>query len=436
MIRPTPRSVLALAVCLPMAALPTIAGDGGLWPVWLVLIGVLMFALVVDWALLPGPRAVAIHVEAPAVVQLGDAGIVEVKATARRRVRVEARIEVRGDVAPLPEVVLLVEPGLTTAARAELQPERRGTVRLRALHARWSGPLGLLWCETVTRVDRNVQVVTNVRAVRQRAAMIAARHELQTGLRVERFVGDGSEFESLREFVTGMDRRAIDWKATARHRQALCREFRAERDHAVMLCIDTGRLMGEPLRGLPRLDRAIHAALQLGYVCLQTGDRVGMFAFADKPRTVVLPQAGVHALQAIQTRMASLEYSSEETNFTLAMTELLQRLARRTLVVLFTDFVDSVTAELMLRNVRWLARRHLLVFVAMRDPLPASLVARPPHTIEDVHRSVVADEIERERLLVLERLHRAGALIVDVDVEDIESGLVARYLQIKRRELL
>jgi uncharacterized protein (DUF58 family) len=118
------------------------------------------------------------------------------------------------------------------------------------------------------------------------------------------------------------------------------------------------------------------------------------------------------------------------------MTDLLQQLRRRTLVVLFTDFVDSVTAELMLRNVQWLARRHLLLFVALRDPLLGQLAAKPLDSIEDLHRAVVAEEIQRERRLVLERIRAAGALVLDAEAAELERGLVHQYLQVKRRELL
>ncbi|MFY9345130.1 MAG: DUF58 domain-containing protein, partial [Planctomycetota bacterium] len=305
-----------------------------------------------------------------------------------------------------------------------------------ASHARWTGPLRLLWCETTQLLQQPIRVVANVRAVRARTARMVENREFATGLKVERFLGDGSDFDSLREFVVGMDRRAIDWKATARHREVLCREYRAERDHPVMLCVDSGRLMSEPLQGKPRLDHAILAALQLAWVCLRTGDRVGLFAFADEPQRPLLPQAGVHALQAIQERLAALDYSPAETNFTRAMTGLLQQLRRRTLVVLFTDFVDSITAELMLRNVTWLVRRHVLLFVAMRDPLLAQLAAAAPATVDDVHRAVVAEEIHRERLLVLERIRAAGAMVLDTEVEQLDAGLIERYLQIKRRELV
>jgi len=271
---------------------------------------------------------------------------------------------------------------------------------------------------------------------RQRALRLVNSRDFQLGLRIERYVGDGSEFESLREFVPGMDRRAVDWKASARHRALLCRQFRAERNHQVVLCVDCGRLMGEPLDGLPRLDHAIHAALQLAHVCLRTGDRVGMFAFAAQGLSLTAPAAGVGALQVLQNRIAAVDYDAAETNFTRSMTELLQALRRRTLIVLFTDFVDSIAAELMVPNVQRLARRHVVLFVALRDPLLRRLAAAPPVDTEAVHRAVVAAEMEQERDVVLERIRKGGALVVDAGVDDVGAELVDRYLQQKRRELV
>jgi len=309
-------------------------------------------------------------------------------------------------------------------------------VQLHRLHLAWHGPLHLLRHSSSEPLLRRIPILPNVPMVRRKALQMLDRRELRSGARVERYLGDGSEFTALRDFVAGMDRRAIDWKATARHRKLLSREFRAERDHNVLLCLDTGRLMREPLAGLPRLDHAIHAALQLGYVCLRTGDRVGLHNFAEQPQHFLSPQAGMHALDAIQVRMAELAYSPHETNFTLGLTDLLQRLPRRSLVVMFTEFVDSITAELMLRNLQWLARRHVLLFVAMRDPLLPELTQAAPRTAADLHRAVVAGEMLRERELVLERLRSLGAQVVDCGTDQLAVDLVDRYLAVKRRELV
>jgi len=436
MIRPTPRALLLLGCGLPLAALPTVLGAAGLWWPWIAYVAACAGLLLLEFALLVPRRAVQLDVDVPFVVPFGHDLELLFEARSPRAITCELLVETEGDVAPLPTVGLRVPADEPVRARLPMRPRRRGVVRLLATHLRWAGPLGLLWSERTQRFDCDVQVAVDVGSVREKASRMVGNREFQRGLKVERYLGDGTEFESLREYVQGMDHRSIDWKATARLRQVVSREFRAERARSVMLCIDSGRLMGEPLGGKPRLDHAILAALQLAFVSLRTGDRVGLFSFAEQKRQVLLPRAGVHQMEAIQAQLVELDYSEQETNFTRSMTELLQQLRRRTMLVLFTDFVDSVTAELMMRNLNWLTKRHLLLFVALRDPLLDELIDGEPSAVEDVTRSVVADEIVRERRVVLERIRQSGAQVLDVEVERLEPELIERYLSMKRRELL
>ena len=140
-----------------------------------------------------------------------------------------------------------------------------------------------------------------------------------SGLKTERFVGDGSEFESLRSYVPGLDARSIDWKSTIRHRKLMCRQFRAERNHQVVVAIDTGHLMREPIDGVPRVDHAINRALLLSYICLKTGDRVGMYAFDAEPGLFLEPHGGMSTFARLRDRSSEIDYGTAETNFSLGM---------------------------------------------------------------------------------------------------------------------
>ncbi|MFT4841761.1 MAG: hypothetical protein ACI8UD_001889 [Planctomycetota bacterium] len=429
--------------------MPTVLGVDELWLVWLVYVVGFASALTIEFALLPSARAVELRLDYPKVLPLGHTAKFTLTGRASRPVRCHVEIETEGEIesgsddGKLPVIELLLgggddsgEDAGQVVAELPVTPERRGQLHILMLHARWPGPLGLLWHESTQAVDGTMNVVVDVAAVRGRVSRMVENREFQLGLKVERYAGDGTEFDSIREFVQGMDHRSIDWKSTARHRALRSREYRAERAQSMMVCIDSGRLMGEPLAGTPRLDRAIQAALELAFVSLRTGDRVGVYSFADQPQRALMPLAGVHAMHAIQEQLVALDYSDQETNFTLGMTQLLQQLRRRTLLVLFTDFLDSVTAELMLRNLGWLARKHLLLFVALRDPLLDNLVNETPTVLEDVHRAVVADEITTERRLVLQRIRESGAQVLDVDVHELGPALITRYLAMKRREML
>jgi uncharacterized protein (DUF58 family) len=194
--------------------------------------------------------------------------------------------------------------------------------------------------------------------------------------------------------------------------------------------------MSEPLAGVPRLDHAIGAGLVLGYVCLKTVDRVGLYGFDDRVRLYVAPGGGVRSFARLQRRSAQLDYGRTETNFTLGIAELSARLSRRSLVVLLTEFVDTVTAELMIENVQRLARRHLVLFVALHDPWLEAVAAREPATVDELHRAVVAGDFVRERELVLGRLRQLGVHCVDAPPGRVSAQLLDRYLEIRRRELV
>src|SRR5262249_5388486 len=152
-----------------------------------------------------------------------------------------------------------------------------------------------------------------------------------------------------------LDRRTVDWKASARHGKLLCRQYRAERNHQLVLAMDTGHLMSEPLDGVPRLDHAINCALRIAHVALRSRDLVGVFGVDSGPRARPRPDAGLSAFAPVRKTLAGLDYAAEQTNFTLGITELSARIRRRSLVILFTDFVDSIAAELMVANLDRLA---------------------------------------------------------------------------------
>jgi uncharacterized protein (DUF58 family) len=180
----------------------------------------------------------------------------------------------------------------------------------------------------------------------------------------------------------------------------------------------------------------VNAALLLGYFGLRTGDRVGLYGFDERPRSFHEPVAGVNAFPRLQAATAELDYSSAETNFTLGLAELSLRLRRRSLVVLLTDFVDTVSAELMLENLDRLARRHLVVFVTLRDPTLGDIAGARPQTSLDLHRAVVAYDFVRERDVVLARLRRMGVTTIDAAPGEVSVQLLNRYLDIRRREMI
>ncbi|MBA3393653.1 MAG: DUF58 domain-containing protein [Deltaproteobacteria bacterium] len=443
--RPTIRCLVLFIAGIPVS-LAAVSIDPRLWTVWISYLGAALMLTGIDAVLGLPKRRLRVKLEAPEQVFIGDTTPARIVLTApgKRSAELGILAELDDDLAPQPEVWATIRPGgapgddpkvARHVHELPLSPRRRGDHAIRAVHLRWRGPLGLIEKRVARPLGTKVGVVPNIGAVRAIALRMFADQNFMQGLKVERFIGDGSEFESLREYVVGLDHRAMDWKSSARHRKLLCQEFRAERNHQVVLAVDAGQLMSEPVGGVPKLDHAINAAILLGWFCLRTGDRVGLVGFDERVRQWAEPAGGMHTFRRLQALSAEIDYCAVETNYTLTLAELSTRLRRRSLVVLFTDFLDTVTAELMIDNVTRLARRHLVLFVAVRDPSLETRALARPRTLGTLHEAVVAGDFGRERSIVLERLKRAGAHCIDVAPDQFSMALVNRYLDIKRREL-
>jgi uncharacterized protein (DUF58 family) len=433
--RPTLRALIVFLAGLPLS-LAGVAISPRLWTIWIAYLGGALLLFGVDFVLGLPKRRLRVEPELPEQLYIGEGGTAKLAITARwkRAAALELLAELDDDLQAQPPMQAILESG-RAVIHVPLVPKRRGDHGIAALHLRWTGPLGLLERRVALDVQKRVGVVPNLGAVRAIALRMFADRSFMAGLKVERYLGDGTEFESLREYVPGLDHRAIDWKSSARHRKLLCQEFRAERNHQVVLAVDAGQLMAEPVAGVPKLDHAINASLLLGWFCLRTGDRVGLLGFDEKIRTWAEPQGGMHAFQRLQAMSAEIDYRRVETNYTLTLADLSTRLKRRSLVVLFTDFLDTVTAELMIENVTRLARRHLVLFVSVKDPSVDARALARPRDLEALHEAVVATGFSREREIVLERLRRAGAFCIDAAPNEFSMALVNRYIEIKRREL-
>ena len=436
MIYPTRRAIVVMALGAPVALAIGLI-QPGYWiaaAAWVLMIGAFCLA---D-AVLAAPRDhTTLVLDAPGALPTAGRGAMSLRIAFDRRPpgRVEAAAETGVRLTASPERTMArVRRGEAEAA-FELTPVRRGEGEVRRVWARWQGPLGLVWKQVAEAPGKAIAVTPNVGAVKDEAIRLFARDAL-FGLKAQLETGEGSEFNSLRELATGMDKRTIDWKRSARHGKLLAKEFRTERNHPVIFAIDTGRLMCEPLLGVPRIDRAINAALLMAFVSLKLGDRVGFFGFDVRPHLFSGAISGAHAFPFLQRLAARLDYSTEETNYTLALTQLNAALERRALIVVFTDFADTTSAELMLENVARLMKRHLVLFVIFRDEELEAIARSEPVDPEAVSRAVTAEALLKERDLVIARLIRMGAHIVDAPAAQVGTALLSAYIDMKKRDLL
>ncbi|WP_044111964.1 MULTISPECIES: DUF58 domain-containing protein, partial [Mycobacterium tuberculosis complex] len=134
-----------------------------------------------------------------------------------------------------------VAAGQRQQVHTALRPVRRGDQRAAMVTARSIGPLGLAGRQSSQSVPGLVRVLPPFLSRKHLPSRLAKLREID-GLLPTLIRGQGTEFDSLREYVVGDDVRSIDWRASARRADVMVRTWRPERDRRVVIVLDTGRM--------------------------------------------------------------------------------------------------------------------------------------------------------------------------------------------------
>jgi uncharacterized protein (DUF58 family) len=307
-----------------------------------------------------------------------------------------------------------------------LAPQRHGDCRAGRVTVRSFGPMGLAGRQSGRRLDWSVRALPPFHSRKHLPRKLAQLRELDGQILAARR-GQGSEFDSLREYVIGDDVRSIDWRSTARRGDVLVRTWRPERDRRVVIVLDTGRTSAGRVGGFPRLDASMDAVQLLTALASQAGDRVDLIAADQRVRARVLAPPRTSALAAVTDALATLEPELTESDGRLLATTVLSHTRRRCLVVLLTDLNPSVT---LLPEFRAVATRHELLVGAVTDPRVAELAAGRGDAAA-VYSAAAAARSLTERSGVAAQLTRLGATVVDVPAARLAPALADAYLAMK-----
>jgi uncharacterized protein (DUF58 family) len=320
----------------------------------------------------------------------------------------------------------------------ELRPTRHGDRPAIRVTLRSYGPLGLAYRQRPARWNDAVTPPWTLRVLphfpsRRLLPEKLARLRVFDGAVVTRGRGQGTEFDNLREYVIGDDVRSIDWRASARASDVVVRTWRPERDRRVLCLLDTGRTSATRIGDEPRLDAAIDAALLLSVLATRADDRVDLLAVDTEVRARITGGGHRSKLTRLINGMAALEPALVETDFGLAVSELLRRDHKRALVVIFTALDAAPIVEGLLPMMSRLTTRHRVVVAGVRDPETARLAVLPDSgaTAEDVHVAAAAELALAERDRVGAVLTQLGAIVVDEPRATFAGRVADVYLQLK-----
>jgi len=419
-------ALLALLLTVPVA----LAARS--WLAVLALDGLLLLLLVVDAWLAGSPRDLAMQRSGDQTTRLREEAMVTT--TVRNIGRRPARGVLRDAWAPSAGVDITrhrldVMPGRVARVSTVLRPTRRGERRSDLVTVRRTGPLGLAGRQRSIAVPWVVRVLPGFPSRKHLPSRLARLRELdgRTALLVR---GQGTEFDSLREYVIGDDVRSIDWRATARASDVMVRTWRPERDRRVLLVIDTARTSAARVGDGTRLDASMDAAFLLGALAGKAGDRVDLLGYDRSVRADVRGAAVTELLPQMSHALSGVEPLLVETDARGLVAAINARVRQHSLVVLLTALEPAALREGLLPLLPGLAARHTVVLASVRDDRLDELAASRGDAMA-VYDAASAAQAVAARDRMTEQLVRSGVDVVDAGPDEIAPRLADRYLALK-----
>jgi uncharacterized protein (DUF58 family) len=442
----TPRAIWLLVAGL-LFALPGFF-DSRLGYSMLLWDGLVIAAALWDGMRLPAPQLIAVERSWSNAPSLDSETEIELAVEQRGGTILQCRI-----IDDLPEALvatpatysLRAYPNVRASLRYRIEPRERGDAKTGAVYVRYASLLGLMERWAMAPLEQTVRVYPTLRPGEDQEIFLARGRQIDMQLRQAQQRGLGRDFESLREYLEGDDLRDVCWTATARRGQLITRRYQTERNQAVWIVLDAGRLLrgrilpdtSDPNRwGHSKLDHACSTAVALAQLALYSDDRVGLLVYGQQIQQRILPGRGPAHLRLIVEALAQARAEGSEADHLRATATLNRWQPRRALILWITDLAETAMRPEVIDGAMQLLHRHVLLFVAMAQPDVEAIAKARPKTVAQMYRASAAQELASRRELLLARLREQGALTLDLDPAELTSAVLNQYLKVKEREMV
>ena len=317
--------------------------------------------------------------------------------------------------------------------RYSLRPVKRGVYKFGKINVFASTKVGLISRKFKTGNPVDIKVYPSYIYLKQYELMATSNKLILQGNKAVRKIGQQLEPDHIKEYVKGDDYRVINWKATARRSKLMSNVFRDERAQNVYCLIDKGRTMQSAFESMTLLDYSINASLALSYVTILKGDKTGLLTFEKQIETMIPASRYPGQMHYIQDALYAQKTSFYESDFSALYQHVNKNINHRSLLIIFTNF-DSVPAmQRQLCYLSMLAKRHTILVVFFENTELQELADRQPVTKEEVYETVIAEKLEYEKTLIINKLRQNNIISLLTHPSDLTVQTVNKYLEIKAR---
>lgn len=180
------------------------------------------------------------------------------------------------------------------------------------------------------------------------------------------YTGNGLDFENLREYIPGDNIRDIDWKASARNRNLLIKQYIAEKKHNVLLVFDTGRnFTADTNAGENKKQIALYAGGTLAYLAAQNRDNVGAVYNRNGMIQHFPLRVGMNHLEHIMTSYCKEDFTNYDGDINKTLEYIIKNIPKRMIIFIVTD--AGGIYNIPENTLKKLSVQHDLLFVNIGD---------------------------------------------------------------------
>lgn len=254
------------------------------------------------------------------------------------------------------------------------------------------------------------------------------------GIKKVRKAGKHTEFDQVREYVSGDDFRLMNWKSTAKHARLMVNQYQEERSKDIYSIIDMGRTMKMPFEGISLLDYSINAALAISNISLLKHDKTGLVTFSNSLHTFIHADKRNNQLNTILESLYNQTTNFLESDYEFLFMNIRKRIHQRSLLILYTNFEGLTSLQRQIPFMQQIARNHLLMVIIFENTEILQLIQTSKTKLEDVYSSVIAEKYMFEKKRMVRELQQHGISALLTNPHKLTPDLINKYLELKVRE--
>jgi uncharacterized protein (DUF58 family) len=317
-----------------------------------------------------------------------------------------------------------------------LRPTRRGSFTVDSLYLRIQSRFQFFYFDRKRDIDLTIDVYPDIKQLNHYLKLSRNNRDYKMGINRNRWMGSGTELESLRDYQRDDDSKLLDWKASTRLNRPISKVFQMETNNQITIALDCGRLMTAEQEGLNTLDYAVNSLLILAHMAFNAGDTVSIVAFSDKIIGKTPPLKGRDSLKKISQFITRLQPEFVESNYSLMFNYLEQTQKKRAFIIVITDMIDDIHYEMFKKRIHWLSRKHLVLFILMQDTLLPLSANQETGNPDDWYVKAAGREMLLQRNKAISKLKRYNINVLDVLPHELTGPLINKYLELKGRNRL